>query len=81
MQTDNWRHISDVLGGLGLIDAGMERAGAANYGALRQVTDTRGGFASRGFRAAEGGDSRPKLRLVTVDGVRVDHAATDRAIC
>ncbi len=71
MQTDNWRHLGEVLADMGLCDAGMERRAAASYGASSRVTDTRGGSACRGFRAAEGGDSRPKLKLVTVDGVRV----------
>lgn len=71
MQTDGFRHIAEVLAGLGLCADEGKWAGAASYGAHRRVTDTRGGFACRGFRAAEGGDSRPKLKLVTVDGVRV----------
>jgi len=70
MQTDNWRHLGDILGGMALCDAGIRGGRGAHSTRPGQSADTRGGGnAHRGFRA-EGG-RRPKLQLVCVDGRHV----------
>ena len=70
MQTNGFRHISDVLAGLGLIDGVNESGGVQHTCAhARRVADAQGESASGlpGAREERG----PKLRLVTIDGVRV----------
>ena len=69
-QTDNWRHTSEILGGMGLYDAGMKDGWRAHECTRSsRVTDAQGETASGlpGAREERG----PKLRLVTIDGVRV----------
>lgn len=70
MQTNGFRHIAEVLGGLGLCAEGMKDGrGAHECTRPGRVTDAQGESAPGlpGAREERG----PKLRLVTIDGVRV----------
>lgn len=67
MQTNGFRHISDVLAGLGLIDGVNESGGVQHTCAhARRVTDAQGEVAPGlpGAREERG----PKLRLVWSEG-------------